>query len=181
MRQVILTPYSPTEVRKFVIAKVNLSNSAFLVDTSACKIPNIDPFDKSVKSLLREGTSLKCETKTDLLYIKDKSIHINWTEINRSHYKGVIKYCKYDVIFRPYNERQDHNFLEYTNVSKQFSSHIHITDEEFVRVKCYSEDNFVIYMNFFSFVHVKKDVKERCKKNYDKSNDQRKERLSVLM
>ena len=48
-------------------SKINKSSAAFLVDTSVCKIPRVDPFDKSVKHVLKNGSALECETKVDIV------------------------------------------------------------------------------------------------------------------
>lgn len=173
--------YDTTDVSLFVIpTKINNSNAAFLVDTSVCKIPRVDPFDKSVKHLLKNGSVLKCETKVDIVYVEGNTIYIDWKAINESRFKNNIEYCRYDVIWRPYDERKDHDFMEYRNESKNFTDQIDVSDE-FVRVKCYSGINSIEYTNFFSFVHLKKEVEKRCKENFQKFENSRKEHLSVLM
>jgi hypothetical protein len=47
------------------------------------------------------------------------------------------------------------------DTSAQFVSNISVTDE-FIRVRCFDENNTAIYTNVFSFVPTKTDVEERC-------------------
>ena len=107
-------PYDTTDGRLFVIpTKINKSSAAFLVGTSVCKIPRIDPSDKSVKHLLKNGSALECETKVDIVYVEGNTIYIDWKAINESRFKVNIEYCRYDVIWRPYDVRKIHDFMEY--------------------------------------------------------------------
>ena len=106
--------YDTTDGRLFVIpTKINNSSAAFLVDTSVCKIPRVDPFDKSIKHLLKNGSALECETKVYIVYVEGNTIYIDWKAINESRFKDNIEYCRYDVIWRPYDVRKNHDFMEY--------------------------------------------------------------------
>lgn len=70
--------YDTTDVRLFVIpTKINKSSAAFPVATSVCKIPRVDPSDKSVKHLLKNGSALECETKVDIVYVEGNTIYID--------------------------------------------------------------------------------------------------------
>ncbi|CAC5408966.1 unnamed protein product [Mytilus coruscus] len=166
--------------RLFTIPELRNTSTPFLVDTSSCQIPHIDPFDKSVKRMLRNGTVLKCAVKDDLVYSNGNTIFINWKAVNNSQFKNRIKYCKYEVIWRPYNEMKHHNYFKFINESNEFVDHVDISNE-FVRVKCYTGAGLHLYTNFFSFVHLKEDVEDRCEKNAIKFANTQKEQLNVLM
>jgi hypothetical protein len=72
-----------SDVRLFVIpTKIYKSSAAFLVDTSVCKIPRVDPFDKSVKHLLKNGSALECETKV-ICIIETQGQHTSYKEANQ--------------------------------------------------------------------------------------------------
>lgn len=161
-----------------IALKKNKTKNAFLVDTSSCKIPNISPYDKSIKHLLEKGSGLKCATKYDVVYQIGNTLHINKTEIRNS---GLgIKICGYDVVWRSYNEEVDHNFYEYQKRGTNFTSSINITDE-FVRVRCFNSSGETVYTNFFAFVLRKDEVETRCMEDFLKFAKTRKESLSVMM
>ncbi|CAG2247955.1 unnamed protein product [Mytilus edulis] len=162
------------------ITEFRNTSGPFLVDTSACKIPYIDPFDKSLKHMFRKGTALKCAVINDVVYSNGNTIFINWKAVNNSQLKNRMKYCKYEVIWRPYNKKRHHNFFMFKNESKEFVDRTDISNE-FIRVKCYTGGGLDVYTNFFSFVHLKADVEDRCEKNAIKFANTRQEQLNVLM
>ncbi|CAG2206651.1 unnamed protein product [Mytilus edulis] len=166
--------------RLFTIPELRNTSTPFLVDTSFCQIPHIDPFDTSVKRMLKHGTVLKCAIKDDLLYSIGNTIFINWKAVNNSRFKNEMKYCKYEVIWRPYNEIHHHNYFKFINKSNEFVDHVDISNE-FVRVKCYTGAGLDLYTNFFSFLHLKKDIEDRCEQNAIKFANTRKEQLNILM
>jgi hypothetical protein len=59
-------------------------------------------------------------------------IYIDWKAINESLFKDNIEYCRYDVIWRPYDVRKNHDFMEYWNESKNFTDQIDASNEFFV-------------------------------------------------
>ncbi|VDI08852.1 Hypothetical predicted protein [Mytilus galloprovincialis] len=130
--------------------------------------------------MFRKGTVLKCVVVNDLVYSNGNTIFINWKAVNNSQPKNAMKYCKYEVIWRPYNKKRHHNFFLFKNESKEFVDRIDISNE-FIRVKCYTEGGLDVYTNFFSFVHLKADVEDRCEKNAIKFANTRQEQLNVLM
>ncbi|XP_071155419.1 uncharacterized protein [Mytilus edulis] len=166
--------------RLFTITEFKNTSAPFLVDTSACKIPYIDPFDKSLKHMFRKGTALKCAVINDVVYSKGNTIFINWKAVNNSQLKNRMKYCKYEVIWIPYNEKRHNDFFMVKKESKEFVDRTDISNE-FIRVKCYTGGGLDVYTNFFSFVHLKADVEDRCEKNAIKFANTRQEQLNVMM
>ncbi|CAG2196516.1 unnamed protein product [Mytilus edulis] len=116
----------------------------------------------------------------DVVYSNGNTIFINWKAVNNSQLKNTMKYRKYEVIWRPYNKKRHHNFFMFKNESKEFVDRIDISNE-FIRVKCYTGGGLDVYTNFFSFVHLKADVEDRCEKNAIKFANTRQEQLNVLM
>jgi hypothetical protein len=156
------------------------SNNIFLINTEGCKIPKLDPYDPLIKAHLNNGTELKCAVQEDLVYSVNGTIFINWEVVNIS--LPTLTYCKYDVIWRPPYEAKEHNFYTFVNESAQFVSNISVTDE-FIRVRCFDENNTAIYTNVFSFVPTKRNVEEGCAervKKYSK-NKNKIEELSILI
>ena len=82
----------------------NSSNSNskwdFIVDTETCKIPEVSPFDESIKHLLgRHPKSHKCNDIHVITYIDNGVLYLNITRKP----KGV-KYCRYRAIYLKQNE-----------------------------------------------------------------------------
>ena len=143
-------------------AQINIpefSNNIFPINTEGCKIPKLDPYDPLIKAHLNNGTELKCAVREDLVYSVNGTIFINWEVVNIS--LPTLTYCKYDVIWRPPYVAKKHNFYTFVNESAQFVSNISVTDE-FIRVRCFDENNTSIYTNVFSIVPTKTNVEERC-------------------
>lgn len=166
-----------------MLAQINIpdfSDNIFLINTEGCKIQKLDPYDPLIKGHLKHGTELKCSVQEDLVYSVNGTIFINWEVVNKS--LPTLTYCKYDVIWRPPYEVKKHNFYTFVNESAQFVSNISVTDE-FIRVRCFDENNTAIYTNVFSFVPTKTKVEEGCServKKYSK-NKTKIEELSILI
>ncbi|CAG2215184.1 unnamed protein product [Mytilus edulis] len=144
----------------FVLSFTSRSEDAFLVYTSACKIPKVDPFAPSVKKLLKPGTVLRCDPDVDIVYQKDNKLVVNRTAVNESRRYKDLSYCKYKTIWRPLEKPTSHDYFRYINESEAFTSDI----------KLRSEDEF------------RKDrVEKRCNKVYQKDSKNQDERLSVMM
>lgn len=153
----------------------------FLIDTPSCKIPNIDPFDPIVVPFLIDVKNIECAVKYDIVYTKGHNVFINWTEVENSPLKGILQYCRYDVIWRPKNERHNHDFYKYLKGKVNFYSFITVK-EDYIRVECFSANESVVYSNFFSFIH--DDVIPSNNSNDDTFKKHQKavdETLSVLM
>ena len=151
-------------------------NHFLLVDTEGCKIPKLDPFDSSINLYLIRGSELKCDVEKDITYANGRQIFINWS-VARKLQPG-LQYCKYDVIWRPSNEETNHDFFSFINESKPFTTNVTINNE-FIRVRCFDNNNVLLHTNVFSSVHRKLDVEKRCADNYRKQ--QNNDHLSIMM
>jgi hypothetical protein len=115
------------------------------------------------------------------VYTKGYNVFINWTEVENSPLKGILQYCRYDVIWRPKNERHNHDFYKYLKGKVNFYSFITVK-EDYIRVQCFSANESVVYSNFFSFIH--DDVIPNNNSNDDTFNKHQKtvdETLSVSL
>ena len=151
-------------------------NPFLLVDTEGCKIPKLDPFDSSINLYLIRGSELKCDVEKDITYTNGRQIFINWS-VARKLQPG-LQYCKYDVIWRPSNEEENHDFFSFINESKPFTTNVTINNE-FIRVRCFDNNEVLLHTNVFSSVHKKPDVEKRCADNYRKQ--QNNAHLSIMM
>lgn len=170
------------EPNDLIISFSSKSQDAFLVYTSACKIPKVDPFAKLVKDLLSPVRTLKCQTEVDVVYQIGSKLFINKTAVNSSNKYRDIKYCKYEAIWRPTLKPTSHNYFRYVNESVHFTSQVTFrNNDEFVRVLCFDNQNSSIYSNFFTIVQKKNKVEERCNKLYKEHYKNRDEELSIMM
>lgn len=153
------------------------NKEVLLVDTPGCKIPRTNPWDPSIYWYLKSGSDLRCEVQEDIVISRGTKIIINKSVVKRT--MPTLSYCKYDVIWRPPNKHTHNNFFVIRNESQPFTDSVEITDE-FVRVQCYDSEHRAIYINAFSFVHIKPDVEKKCKHNFRPLNENL-NHLSVLM
>ncbi|CAC5410839.1 unnamed protein product [Mytilus coruscus] len=153
------------------------TTSLLLVNTAGCKIMKLDPFDMSIRSFFPTHSVFTCRENEDIVYVKHNTIFINWNFAQDRN--PTLKYCKYDVIWRPINTNTDHNFFRFINESKPFTDNQTIHDD-FIRVRCFDNYNHVVYRNAFSFVHLKKKAERRCIENFKKHSHNRRH-LSILM
>ena len=122
--------------------------TGFLVKTKNCKIPNLDPFEPSVKNYFLFNGPLHCPNKPVLTYQEDNMLRINRSAIK--HFKLTdFRNCQYQPIIRP-NQSSDFIF-EYIQDGVWFSEDIEVK-YEFMRVMCYSTSGGIMYTNFHSFV-----------------------------
>ncbi|PVD34583.1 hypothetical protein C0Q70_05859 [Pomacea canaliculata] len=151
----------------------------FLVDTSACKIPDLDPFDPSIAESVRRGGALHCVGRRSVTYVDMGVLRINHTRIEND-LRGDFRYCRYQPISRQ-GLQSDFAFA-YGDLGPPFSSDIEVKDE-FMRIYCYSLSDGVIATNFHAFVLPKEEVERRCRLKHRKHLQRHRPRevLNVLM
>ncbi|GAB1606921.1 uncharacterized protein LOC115223036 isoform X2, partial [Argonauta hians] len=126
---------------------VTVSSAGFLVNTKYCHIPDIDPFEQSVKDYFSVSHWKPCAESHSLTYQQDSILHLNYSVINKTYHKN-FSFCKVFPIHRL--DKDDASF-EYLSPSIHFNNDIKITDE-FIKVQCYDPKNKVIYTNFHAFI-----------------------------
>ncbi|GAB1601322.1 uncharacterized protein LOC115217513 [Argonauta hians] len=154
--------------------------TGFLVETENCRIPNLDPFEPSIRAYIKLNGVLKCPDKPVLTYQEDDFIRINRTAIKFYNLRDFKK-CHYQTIVRPKN-KSDFKF-EYVQSGIWFSNDTR-SKHEFIRVVCYSESGGLMYSNFHSFIIRDENVvKQRTKyfHAFHKLNPHLKEKFNVLM
>ncbi|XP_046363166.2 uncharacterized protein LOC124139838 [Haliotis rufescens] len=176
-----ITPVVPVSpVQRLVIATQTPPRpQGFLVDTPACRIPNLDPFDSSISRFIRRRGKILCYGKPSITYEDGNVLRINWTTVN-DFYEGDFKYCKYQPITRGKNQ-SDFQFF-YGKFGDPFYQDVEISDE-FLRIYCISKSEGTINTNFHSLIIPKEAVDERCEKNIKRhvTINKPKEIMNVLM
>lgn len=78
---------------------VNTSSPAYIIDTPGCKIPNVDPFDKSVLKYIKNPTTMKCSDKLPLIQSDQRSIWIDEDALKTYKFKKAsdIECCYADL------------------------------------------------------------------------------------
>ena len=125
-------------------------NNFLLVDTEGCKIPKLDLFDSSIYWYLTRGSELNLDLST----------------------ANMTLYGDHQM------KKKTHDFFIFINESKPFTTNVTINNE-FIRVRCFDNNNALLHTNVFSFVHIKPDVEKRCADNYRKQ--QNNDHLSIKM
>ncbi|XP_041356759.1 uncharacterized protein LOC121373967 isoform X1 [Gigantopelta aegis] len=165
--------------RNHVTSTPDHQSRGLLVDTASCKIPDVDPFDKSILHLIRRRGKILCVGKPSITFEEGSVLRLNWTVINE-YYKGDFKYCKYQPIIR--GPKGNDFYFTYGPFKKSFSSDVQ-AKHEFIRVYCYSKSGGKIYTNFHSIVIPKPEVEEQCDTRFRRylKRHQPKEKLNVMM
>ena len=159
-----------------------INHEAFLVDMPSCKIPKIDPYDKSIYHIVRKTGSRVCSSTVALTYDMKDILYVNWTAAEAPPYNGDILYCTYIPLFRPKYAPTHKDFLRYLPESEPFNDSITIS-HDFVKVYCYDTNDTVAYVNFHSFIPRNITVEKINKEKFVRHavNNKITERLNVMM
>ena len=131
----------------------------FVVNTPGCKIPDVDPFDATVKKFIHFLKPLVCNATSAITYIDGNNLRINRTAL-RNGYKDELDYCEYQSIHRP-DVASDRTY-KYSSQRTTFRRDVQVS-EDFIRVACYGKGGGMIYANFHPFILEKSSVERRCK------------------
>lgn len=155
------------------------SKTVFLVDTNTCKIPSFSPFDVSTIQFLRPGKTISCNKFLPYTYEDGTKLCVNWTAIKQSRHINTFRNCRYQPIIRPY-KAEHHNYFDYGKYSDEFTDFIDVP-YEFVRVRCFNENNGIIYTNYHQFIFKQYDNEKRKSIEFKKHRSSVTETLNVLM
>ena len=131
----------------------------FVVDTPGCKIPDVDPFDRSIRHLIIKAGVLLCNATSAATYVDGEHLRINRSALR--HYAERLTHCEYQVIYRP-SEPSD-NMYQYSKTVVKFTTDVKVQGE-FIRVACYGEQGGLLYQNFHAFVLTRPELEKRCDK-----------------
>ncbi len=173
------TPYPPDEDQATSRGRAGglQKKGRFLVDTPGCKIPDVDPFDSSIRHLIMKSNELHCNGTPAITYVEKDMLRINRTAL-RLHYREELENCLYQSIHRSPEPTDDLYF--YGNESRLFQTDVHIP-EDFIRVACYGSQGSLLYTNFHALIHRKRDVERRCRTRTKQSHGRDKRRLNVII
>ncbi|XP_076447072.1 uncharacterized protein LOC143284270 [Babylonia areolata] len=130
----------------------------FLVDTSACKIPDLDPMDPSIADSVRRKGKITCGLRPPVTYVDGTVLRINRTHIEQM-LNGDFSHCRYQAVTRE-GLHSDFAFA-YSELGEEFDTDIEMKDE-FIRIYCYSRSGGVISTTFHAFILPKEHVESRC-------------------
>ena len=136
--------------------------AAYVVNTTNCKIPNIDIWDSSLKGIIGKEKHIVCDKYKSYTYQLNNTIQVDINQINESIYKSEFSYCTYSQIRGGLNV---HNSIIYGNESIQFNKSVKVKNtDEHVIVKCFNKKGKQLFINFHTFIFDKSDVEMRCKR-----------------
>ncbi|XP_074650552.1 uncharacterized protein LOC141905547 [Tubulanus polymorphus] len=150
----------------------------FLVNTPGCKIPDIDPFDRSISRHIMKTDPMKCETDPPITYVDGAWLRFNWTAT--LNYNSTLHHCFVESIIRGGDEMSD-NMFQYELDPRQIRNDTFIS-ADFIRIACYSTSGDIMYVNFHAFVQKRIHMDERCTTQFEKfvSSQKPKETLNIL-
>ena len=159
-----------------------LPRKGFVVDTPGCQIPDLDPFDKSIRHLIIKTHAIVCNVSgPPITYIDGDWLRINFTALDL-HYDDKLDHCHYQEILRPKPfETNPDNTYTYNRTLVTFDTDIKMTCS-FIRLACYGRRGDMIYSNFHAFIlkneKREREYDQRFKTFHEKSNP--KEAMNVL-
>ena len=149
----------------------------FLVSTSGCKIPDIDPFDSSIRHLVMKSRSIHCNATPAITFVDKDFLRINKTALEL-FYREDLESCLYQTIHRSTQATDD--LYTYGNETRWFQKDVRIPDE-FIRVACYGTEGSLLYTNFHAMIHRKVNVEKRCAKQSKQFKEKHKRRPNVII
>jgi hypothetical protein len=173
-------------------------NCSYLVSSPKCQIPNLDPFDKSIRKFVTPGKPIVCSTKPLLTYVttvpageQKYLLKINATAMADYGVEPERFNCCYSVINRinvPAGKKHNGNADNLYSVSgcSNFTTEVGLnSEEEFVLVRCLqatgSGTQKEVYKNTHAVVPIKPDVELKLNKTSSERRSMEEKRLSVLV
>lgn len=172
---------------------------SYLVWSPKCQIPNLNPFDESIRKFITHAEPIVCSTKPALTYTTivpegtlQPVLKMNISAVPHYTVHPEDISCCYSVISRVntqagrnYNDAADN----YYSISKcsYFEREVVLNpEEEFILVRCFEVSErgakTEVYKNTHAVVQVKRDVQSKFNKsNSEKSSTEENKRLNVLL
>uniref|UniRef100_A0A1B6C7V4 Uncharacterized protein n=1 Tax=Clastoptera arizonana TaxID=38151 RepID=A0A1B6C7V4_9HEMI len=156
--------------------KDNSVKVGFLVDTIGCRIPDLDPFDSSIKKFICTEPRISCDAENKILPLVESnltSLYVNRAALQAYNVNNEDEFsCCYRPFWRlevngsKYPRDVDAKY-RYANSCIDFTTEA-TTEAEFVKVEC-RLNSTVIYKDFHAFVPLKEHVENRCSVVHNKS------------
>ncbi|XP_013774311.1 uncharacterized protein LOC106459260 [Limulus polyphemus] len=140
--------------------------SQYLIDTPGCRIPHLDPFDSSVKSLIHK-VSKKDACKKEKFFIEVKSNAKLEVNVNLLRKNYNLSFDEINCVYKPILREPGHRNLTTDNQFKIGNSKI-LTfgvplQEEFIVVRCFKKTQF-FHEEYIALTPIIQNVEENCKK-----------------
>lgn len=146
-------------------------HEGFIIKTTGCRIPYLDPFDKTILKYIFRVKPFTCGSAPSLISSNLTSVFV---EYDAFPYYNISYWDNIQCCYQPF-WRVNPAFGQTDNIyrhgdCKSFHSSAIIRDE-FVKVKC-KINNTLIYKDYFSFVPKKKSrVPQRSKESFTVGTD----------
>lgn len=138
----------------------------FLIKTSACRIPEMDAFDKSILKFVSKEKGMVCNKGLPQLIASNlTSLYVVYSSLEAYGLKDEQEFsCCYKPFWRvePGPKETDHK-ISYGKECFNFNGSVNIS-EEFIRVTCRANET-EFYKDFFSFVPPKNTTETSTPKN----------------
>lgn len=171
---------------------------SYLVWSHKCQIPNLDPFDESIRKFATHAKPIICSSKPPLTYVTvvHEGAHKYLLKLNTSavahyavHPENVN--CCYSVVTRvngPDGKEYSRTADNYYSVSEcsDFDTEVALhSEEEFILVRCFKTTTRgtkrEVYKNTHAVVPVKREVELKLNKSNFEGSSVEKKRLSVFV
>lgn len=164
----LMNHYTISPLLKFHINQNNGNNTiilknerdqhkGFLIKTSGCRIPDMDPFDKTIKKFLKKPRVPICNSGKPALYNSNLThIYLMETSLKPYNINDIKKlFCCYKEISRadPKSGNSDTVIVEEQYCHEIINNHTRIF-KEFIKVQC-MYNNSTFYTDYFAFVPLK--------------------------
>ncbi|KAL1490470.1 hypothetical protein ABEB36_013158 [Hypothenemus hampei] len=139
--------------------QVEVNSKGYVINTPGCRIPDMDPFDSTVKEFIFAPPYVNCSNNTTPLFISDsKSIYANLSLIALYNSSGLN--CCYQEFLRenPLKDNEPEGRVVYSECH-DFVHNINIQKKEFIKINCENNENSTVYQDYFAFVPDKLNMK----------------------
>lgn len=162
---VVLVLYSSMMPTKKLIPVKEALKKNYLVFTPGCTIPQLDPYDESIRKFVNEVPDLQCHKALHSLTVQDG----RWLRINQSQMDTVnstFGHCSFRVITRKPNTDGDFTLSKPIKFEKDFE-----VPHEYISVSCFDKDGRIMYKNYHAFI-LPKNISAENKTVYTADSEQ---------
>lgn len=171
----IPSEFAAVDARVYNLPKDYATEGSYAIDTVGCQIPEIDPFDASIKNFTDDVVQpfhCPCDEGFGLTYMENSVLKVNRDILfrfpgNREDLGKTFNCCMWDL-YRHEMEEND-NILRFPAECTHFQESIPIQGE-YLKVECYLNSKR-IHETFYVNMIRKRQVEERCEKAAKKSRE----------
>nr|CAD7266708.1 unnamed protein product [Timema shepardi] len=177
----------------------SMSKDGYLVWTPSCQIPEIDPYDPSIKNMLSRSDPIICSKHGPLTYVTTRdnstssySLMIDSGMISQYVPPHQKLFCCYSIVTRVtvstenYNSSADN--LYSISTCNKFDKEVELEpNEEFILVKCHSKKTSKsskqkeVYNNMHAVVQKKESIISKLEENNKRESCEDSRKLNVIL